>query len=148
MKAITPLVVSLALATTLTVQSALHAQPLPIRPAADGTGTIVNSEGNTFNITGGTTSSSGANLFQSFTTFGLSNGQVANFLSAPNTQNILSRVTGGSFSLIDGLLKVTGSNANLFLVNPSGIIFGPNASLNVPAAFTATTANGIALGSQ
>jgi filamentous hemagglutinin family protein len=148
MKAITPLVVSLALAATLTVQSALHAQQLPIQPAADGTGTIVNPAGNTFNITGGTTSSSGANLFQSFTSFGLSNGQVANFLSAPNTQNILSRVTGGSFSLIDGLLKVTGSNANLFLVNPSGIIFGPNASLNVPAAFTATTANGIAFGSQ
>jgi filamentous hemagglutinin family protein len=148
MKAITPLVVSLALAATLTVQSALHAQQLPIQPAADGTGTIVNPEGNTFNITGGTTSSSGANLFQSFTTFGLSNGQAANFLSAPNTQNILSRVTGGSFSLIDGLLKVTGSSANLFLVNPSGIIFGPNASLNVPAAFTATTANGVAFGSQ
>jgi filamentous hemagglutinin family protein len=148
MKVITPLVVSLALAATLTVQSALHAQQLPIQPAADGTGTIVSPAGSTFNITGGTTSSSGANLFQSFTNFGLSNGQVANFLSAPNTQNILSRVTGGSFSLIDGLLKVTGSNANLFLVNPSGIIFGPNASLNVPAAFTATTANSVAFGSQ
>jgi filamentous hemagglutinin family protein len=148
MKLITPLGLSLALASTLTVQSALHAQQLPIQPAADGTGTIVNASGNTFNITGGTTSSSGANLFQSFTNFGLSSGQVANFLSAPNTQNILSRVTGGNFSLIDGLLKVTGSNANLFLVNPSGIIFGPNASLNVPAAFTATTANGVAFGSQ
>ncbi len=147
MKAITPLVVSLALAATLTVQSALRAQQL-IQPAADGTGTIVNPAGNTFNITGGTTSSDGANLFQSFTNFGLSNGQIANFLSAPNTQNILSRVTGGNFSLIDGLLKVTGSNANLFLINPSGIVFGPNASLNVPAAFTATTANGVAFGSQ
>jgi filamentous hemagglutinin family protein len=146
MNTITPLVVSLALAATLTVQSALHAQE--IQPAADGTGTIVNPAGSTFNITGGTTSSSGANLFQSFTNFGLSNGQVANFLSAPNTQNILSRVTGGNFSLIDGLLKVTGSNANLFLVNPSGIVFGPNASLNVPAAFMATTANGVAFGSQ
>jgi filamentous hemagglutinin family protein len=148
MKTITPLVIFLSLAATLTVQSAVYAQQLTIQPAADGTGTIVNPEGNTFNITGGTTSSSGANLFQSFTSFGLSSGQVANFLSAPNTQNILSRVTGGSFSLIDGLLKVTGSSANLFLLNPSGIVFGPNASLNVPAAFTATTANGIAFGSQ
>ncbi len=148
MKAISPLVISLALAATLTVQSALYAQQLPIQAAPDGTGTIVNPTDNTFNITGGTTSGSGTNLFHSFTTFGLNNGQVANFLSAPNTQNILSRVTGGSSSFIDGLLKVSGSNANLYLLNPSGILFGPNASLNVPAAFTATTANGIAFGSQ
>ncbi|MBE9128132.1 CHAT domain-containing protein, partial [Coleofasciculus sp. LEGE 07081] len=50
---------------------------------------------------------------------------------------------GGEASLINGLIQVTGGNSNLFLMNPAGIIFGPNAQLNVPAGFTATTATGI-----
>lgn len=119
------------------------AQAQPITPANDGTGTIVNQNGNNFNITGGTLSSDGANLFHSFQQFGLDSGQIANFLSSPQIQNILSRVTGGSPSLINGLIQVIGGNSNLYLMNPSGIVFGGNASLNVPAAFTATTATGI-----
>lgn len=140
--------VTLALAATLSLQTMVFAQNLPITAASDGTGTLVNQSGSTFNITGGTTSSSGANLFQSFSNFGLNTGQIANFQSNATIQNILSRVTGGNFSTIDGLIKVTGSNANLFLLNPAGIIFGPNASLNVPASFTATTANAVGFGSQ
>ena len=114
-----------------------------ITPASDGTGTVVNGT-QQLNITGGT--QAGGNLFHSFQQFGLNAGQTANFLSNPNTQNILGRVTGGNASLINGLLQVSGSNANLYLINPSGIVFGQNASLNVPAAFTATTANGIGFG--
>ena len=114
-----------------------------ITPASDGTGTLVNGI-QQLNITGGT--QAGGNLFHSFQQFGVNAGQTANFLSNPNTQNILSRVTGGNASLINGLLQVSGSNANLYLINPSGIVFGQNASLNVPAAFTATTANGIRFG--
>jgi CHAT domain-containing protein len=140
--------VILALAATLSLQAMVFAQNVPITAANDGTGTLVNQSGNTFNITGGTTSSSGANLFQSFSNFGLNAGQIANFQSNATIQNILSRVTGGNFSSIDGLIKVTGSNANLFLLNPAGIIFGPNASLNVPASFTATTANAVGFGSE
>ncbi|MBD0310547.1 MAG: filamentous hemagglutinin N-terminal domain-containing protein, partial [Microcoleus sp. T1-bin1] len=49
----------------------------------------------------------------------------------------------GNPSIINGLIQVSGGNSNLFLINPSGIIFGPNASLNLPAAFTATTATNI-----
>ena len=111
-----------------------------ITPANDGTGTRVNGT-QQLNITGGT--QAGGNLFHSFQQFGVNAGQTANFLSNPNTQNILGRVTGGNASLINGLLQVSGSNANLYLINPAGIVFGQNASLNVPAAFTATTANGI-----
>ncbi len=114
-----------------------------ITTAADGTGTIVTPEGNRFDIHGGSLSGDGANLFHSFEKFGLSQEQIANFLSNPQIQNILGRVVGGNASFIDGLIQVTGGNSNLFLMNPSGLIFGNNAQLNVPASFTATTANGI-----
>ncbi|HEY9604991.1 MAG TPA: CHAT domain-containing protein [Allocoleopsis sp.] len=114
-----------------------------ITAANDGTGTTVITNGNRFDIQGGTRSHDGTNLFHSFNQFDLDAGQIANFLAQPPTQNILGRVVGGNASLINGLIQVTGSNANLYLMNPAGIIFGANASLNVPAAFTATTANGI-----
>ncbi|MFB2876810.1 CHAT domain-containing protein [Floridanema aerugineum] len=120
----------------------------PIVPANDGTNTIVNPQGNRFDITGGQRSSDGANLFHTFTRFGLDNQQIANFLSQPNIRNILARINGGEISYINGLIQVTGGNSNLFLMNPSGIVFGQNARLNVPAAFTATTANGIGFGNN
>ena len=96
----------------------------PLTPAADGTNTVVTPNGNRYDISGGSLSPEGANLFHSFTEFGLSEGQTANFLSNPNIQNILGRITGGNPSLINGLIQVTGGNSNLFLMNPAGIIFG------------------------
>jgi filamentous hemagglutinin family protein len=119
-----------------------------INPATDGTNTRVTIDGNQFNIDGGQLSQDGRNLFQSFRDFNLDANQIANFLSTPNVQNILGRVNGGNPSVINGLIQVSGSNANLFLMNPSGIVFGANASLNVPGSFTATTANGIQFGDQ
>jgi filamentous hemagglutinin family protein len=127
--------------------SATPALAQPITPARDGTGTTVTPQGNTFNIQGGSLSRDGANLFHSFQKFGLSEGQIANFLSNPDIRNILGRVVGGDASYINGLIQVSGGNSNLFLMNPAGILFGPNASLNVPASFTATTATGIGFGS-
>ena len=112
-----------------------------ITTAPDGTQTIVTPDGNSYNITGGTLS--GENLFHSFQTFGLNPGEIANFLSNPAISNIVGRVVGGDASVINGLIQVTGGNSNLYLMNPAGIVFGPSASLNVPASFTATTANGI-----
>ncbi|MBE9050746.1 CHAT domain-containing protein [Nostocales cyanobacterium LEGE 11386] len=117
-----------------------------IIPAPDNTGTLVNTQSNNIDISGGSLSSDRANLFHSFSKFGLDVNQTANFLSQPSIQNILGRVTGGEASLINGLITVTGGNSNLYLINPAGIIFGANASLNVPASFTATTANRIGLG--
>ena len=118
-------------------------QAQSITSAADETSTIVTPDGNRFNISGGRLSADQANLFHSFHQFGLSRGEIANFLSNPQIRNILGRVTGGEASIINGLIQVTGGNSNLYLMNPAGIIFGSGASLNVPASFTATTANGI-----
>ncbi|TAG86760.1 MAG: filamentous hemagglutinin N-terminal domain-containing protein, partial [Oscillatoriales cyanobacterium] len=72
----------------------------------------------------------------------------ANFLTNPNIQNILGRINGGNPSVINGLIQVTGGNSNLFLMNPSGIIFGQNALLNVPGSFNATAATGIGFGNN
>ncbi len=135
----------------LAVVSVFHAPAIlaqSITPTLDGTGTEVTSEGNQFNITGGTLSPDNSNLFHSFEQFGLDAGQVANFLTSPEIQNILGRVTGGNASIINGLIQVTGGNSNLFLMNPAGMLFGPNAALNVPASFTATSATGIGFGND
>jgi filamentous hemagglutinin family protein len=107
------------------------------------TATIVTKNGDRITIDGNTLSKDGKNLFHSFREFGLTNQQIATFLTNPNIQNILTRVTGGNPSYINGLIKVVGGNSNLFLMNPAGIVFGQGASINVPADFTATTATGI-----
>jgi filamentous hemagglutinin family protein len=120
----------------------------PITAAPDGTGTLITPDGNRIDIKGGTLSGDGRNLFHSFQQFGLDANQIANFLSNPNIQNILGRVTGGNPSVINGLIQVTGGHSNLFLMNPAGMIFGNSARLNVPASFTATTATGIGFGDK
>jgi filamentous hemagglutinin family protein len=84
----------------------------------------------------------GNNLFHSFGQFNLNSNEAAIFQSNPNIQNILSRVTGGNQSVIDGLIR-TQSGVNLFFINPSGIIFGQNARLDVGGSFVVSTANAL-----
>ncbi|NEO83858.1 MAG: CHAT domain-containing protein [Spirulina sp. SIO3F2] len=123
---------------TLSLTLALPVSAQSITAAPDGTGTIINHNGNTYEIHGGT--QTGANLFHSFQDFGLSIGEIANFRSNPSISNILGRVIGGNSSIIDGLIQ---ANPNLYLMNPAGIVFGANASLNVGGDFLATTADQI-----
>ncbi|BAZ40319.1 filamentous hemagglutinin outer membrane protein [Calothrix sp. NIES-4101] len=89
----------------------------------------------------------GNNLFHSFGKFNLNSNEAAIFQSNPNIENVLSRVTGGNQSFIDGLIR-TNSGVNLFLINPSGIIFGQNARLDVGGSFIASTANSLKFDDQ
>ncbi|WP_375470895.1 filamentous hemagglutinin N-terminal domain-containing protein [uncultured Nostoc sp.] len=94
-------------------------------------------------IDGGATR--GANLFHSFEKFNVGSGRSVYFANPAGIENILTRVTGGNPSNILGRLGVLGG-ANLFLLNPNGIVFGPNASLDIQGSFVATTAERIQLG--
>jgi filamentous hemagglutinin family protein len=87
----------------------------------------------------------GSNLFHSFQQFNIDLGQNLFFANPAGVQNIFARVTGG-VSSIQGKLGVTGL-ANLFLLNPAGVLFGPQAQLDVPGAFVTSTANAVRFGS-
>ncbi len=135
------------LAVTLLLPDFGHAQGTSI--TSSGLGTVVNGNtscvGGTCNITGG--ARSGPNLFHSFGSFSIGAGDTANFLNttpALPTQNILSRVTGGALSQIYGTIDTSSyAGANLFLLNPAGLMFGAGATLNMSGAFYASTANQI-----
>ena len=96
-------------------------------------------------INGGATR--GSNLFHSFSEFNIQDRQRVYFANPASIETILTRVTGGNASNIFGTLGVDGA-ANLFLINPSGILFGENAQLDVQGSFVGTTANGVQFGNQ
>jgi len=138
---------------SLFAASQLPVQAQSVTAAEDGTGTVVTvtdtAEGTQFTIDQGSLSADDVNLFHSFESFSLQTGESANFLAQPSVQNILARVSGGSPSILNGLLQVTSTGAdapNLFLMNPAGVLFGADAVLNLPANLTVTSANGIGFG--
>ena len=115
--------------------------PATAQVTSDGTtNTIVNSSSSNFNILNGI--QNGNNLFHSFSEFSIPTGSSATFKNSSTIVNIINRVTGGKISNIDGLIKANG-NANLFLINPAGIVFGENARLDIGGSFLGTTAESI-----
>src|SRR4051794_12614432 len=111
-------------------------------------GTTVSNAGDVYTITGGTVR--GNNLFHSFTDFNVPTLGAANFNGPASTANVLSRVTGGQPSSIDGVISTrAGSSpmphANFFLINPSGVMYGPNASIDVGGTFHASASDHIRL---
>jgi filamentous hemagglutinin family protein len=133
-------------ALVLIVPSVGNAQVTTSITPTTGTGnlgTTVTQGGNLYDITGGTRPGNSLNLFHSFGDFSVGGGDIANFLNNTGlpTSNILGRVTGGNISNIYGTIQTTDfGNANLFLVNPSGMVFGPNGSVNVGGSVSFTTA--------
>ncbi|MDM8560636.1 filamentous hemagglutinin N-terminal domain-containing protein [Candidatus Parabeggiatoa sp. HSG14] len=88
----------------------------------------------------------GTNLFHSFETFNLNSTESATFTGPSNINNVISRVTGGQVSQIDGFLKSFIPNADLYFLNPAGVMFGPNAAINVPGSLYVSTADYLKLG--
>ncbi|OUL34563.1 filamentous hemagglutinin N-terminal domain-containing protein [Nostoc sp. 106C] len=133
----------LSIAGLFTICNLAFAKPCDAQAiAADGTlpTNVASPDNLNFTITGG--SQVGGNLFHSFSQFSIPTGGAANFNNSAFIQNIISRVTGNLPSYIDGKIHTIG-NANLFLINPNGIIFGPNAKLDIGGSFLATTANSL-----
>ncbi|NOG85697.1 MAG: filamentous hemagglutinin N-terminal domain-containing protein [Planctomycetes bacterium] len=117
-------------ATAITSDIKLE-KPTRVIPGADG---------KTYNILDGTLK--GSNLFHSFDQFSVGEGDIARFHDTRSgIANILSRVTGGDKSKIFGTLSSTIQGANLYLFNPAGVAFGPDAKLDVKGSFHLSTAD-------
>ncbi|MBO3457681.1 S-layer family protein [Aetokthonos hydrillicola Thurmond2011] len=139
-----PLCISLGLLNAILVGGMLL--PAMAQVTSDATTkTIVNTSGSNYTIINGI--EKGNNLFHSFSNFSVPTGGSATFdlVNTPNITNIFSRVTGANVSNIDGLIRTVNSTnpVSLFLMNPSGIVFGKNAVLNIGGSFVGTTASSI-----
>ncbi len=88
----------------------------------------------------------GANLFHSFQQFNVHSGESATFSGPDSVQNIIARVTGGNSSWIDGKLCSAIPDANLYMLNPAGVMFGPNCSLDISGSFHVSTADYLRMG--
>jgi filamentous hemagglutinin family protein len=123
----------------LSANCAVLAQVVPDQTLPVGERSQISGDPN-FQIDGGAIR--GSNLFHSFQAFSIPIGSSVVFNNDLSIANIISRVTGNSISNIDGLIRANGT-ANLFLINPNGILFGNNARLEIGGSFSASTADSV-----
>jgi filamentous hemagglutinin family protein len=130
----------------LLLAALLTAAPVQAQIVTDGSvGPKVSLRGGEIEIGANLGTRRGDNLFHSFEKFGIAPGQTAIFTGPGTIRNVISRVTGGEVSNIDGTLRSTVGQADLYFVNPAGVMFGPNARLDVPEAFHVSTAHELRL---
>lgn len=101
-----------------------------------------------FKITDNLGKQIGDNLFHSFAKFNINTGEIASFSGPDTIQNVISRVTGGESSYIDGDLHSSMPNADMYLLNPAGVMFGPNAWLDIQGSLHVSTADYLRLGTE
>ncbi|MGD1806655.1 filamentous hemagglutinin N-terminal domain-containing protein [Dapis sp. BLCC M126] len=128
---------------TLCEQNAVNGQIIPDQTLGKESTSIRSIDQLKKHIEGGAIR--GSNLFHSLQEFNVGENQSVYFTNPTGIENILTRITGKNASNILGKLGVEGA-ANLFLINPNGIFFGPNSSLDIRGSFIATTADEIRLG--
>ena len=115
--------------------------------STDGSlGPAVNLTGPNYTIGQDLGKRAGNNLFHSFQDFNINTGESATFTADAAIQRVISRVTGGNISNIDGLLRSTIPNADFFLVNPAGVMFGPNTAIDINGSFSVSTADFLRFG--
>ena len=133
---------SLSIGILIVTGSIGYGQPVLSQVVSDNTlqTAVTQPIANRFEINNGVRS--GNNLFHSFSQFSVPTNGAAIFNNALDIQNIFSRITGSQISNIDGIVTNQG-NASLFLMNPNGIVFGPNAQLQLGGSFLGTTASSL-----
>ena len=103
----------------------------------DGTMGPIQTLSGQFTVPASLGTTNGINLFHSFKAFNVNSGESATFTGPNSISNVITRVTGGEMSSINGLLRSQVGNANFYFINPSGIVFGYQSKIDVPAAFHA-----------
>ncbi len=120
--------------------------PVIAEVVLDGTlGASGSVAGPNYDITQGLGKTVGQNLFHSFSQFNLSNTESATFSGDATVNNVISRVTGGDASTINGLVRSTIPGADFFFINPAGVVLGNDASIDVGGSFNVGTAEYISL---
>src|SRR3954464_12463344 len=120
----------------------LVAGPVQAQIVTDGSvGPKVSLRGGEIEIGADLGSQRGDNLFHSFEKFGIATGQTATFTGPDTIRNVISRVTGGEVSNIDGKLASRVGQADLYFLNPAGVVFGPNARLDLAGSLHASPAH-------
>ena len=137
-----PKITGIIQSSCLLLSSSLFSLSAMAQVTTDGTTstTVTSPDGSNFTINDG--DRAGANLFHSFQDFSVPTNGSASFDNPVDIDNIFSRVTGGNLSNIDGLIRAN-SAANLFLINPVGIMFGDNARLDLGGSFLGSTADSL-----